>query len=111
MFERNTVFCYVMVKGPASITISDPDSGIVLLTFHPDGTKSVYEEWTQMEDAYNYFYAERIGSVSVVAVPMDMNYRVAWTAEEKGTVECLNALCSVNASASYPGAVARACSG
>ena len=104
-FESNTVFYYVMVKGPVSITLSDPEAGLDLLTLGQDGHKSVNESWISIGDMLDFFYMERIGSVSVIAVPMDMNYQVRWTAEGNGSVECLNALCSVNASAVYPGMI------
>ena len=103
IFEPNTSFYYVMVKGPVDITLSDPGTGTEYVTLYRNGEKTVNADWISFEDASEFFYMERIGNVSVMAVPMDSNYKVEWTAEGSGTVACLNALCSVKASALYKG--------
>ena len=48
---------------------------------------------------------ERIGDVSIAAIPRDMNMRVRWKAVSDGTVEVRQAVCGLRASSRYPGAV------
>ena len=55
------------------------------------------------ENGQDYYYFERSGNTTILAVPEDFNYVVTWEAEKSGTVECLAVRLPVRASASYTG--------
>ena len=50
------------------------------------------------------FYTERVRQTTVLCVPMDSDFRVSWTAEKDGTMECVQALSFLRAGSRYPGA-------
>ena len=50
------------------------------------------------------FYVERYRDTSILALPRGIDLEVLWEAAGEGTVEVRQAVCSVHASARYPGA-------
>lgn len=62
-----------------------------ILPLHPEEVSGAGDE---SADDPNQRYAERIGRSSIVAVPRDCDYRVTWTAESSGMVDCLWLECS-----------------
>ena len=79
-FESNDQCCYVMVRGPVSLTLWDESDNIEMLTVRSDGTVSLGYFLGDSEELTKVFYTERSGDTTVIAVPMDANYRVNWTA-------------------------------
>ena len=97
--------CYVMVRGPVSLTLWDETNHLELLTARSDGTVVYSEEFGNMDGFSGLFHAERSRDTTVIAVPMDDDYKVTWTAEKSGTVECVQAFTFVRARRAYPGAM------
>ena len=98
LFLRNERCCYVMVRGPVSLTMWDESENKELFTVGSDGTVSYADGFD-----FNFFYAERSKDTTVIGVPMDNDFRVTWTAEKNGTVECLQAMSFTRAESIYPG--------
>lgn len=103
-FESNESCCYVMVRGPVSLTLRDETAAAEVLTVRSDGSVSVSEAFNHSDWFSNMFYTERSGHTTVLCVPMDYDYQVSWTAEKDGTVECLQAMSYVRVRSCYPGA-------
>ena len=106
VFEENDRCCYVMARGPVSLTLWDCSNEIEILTLRSDGTltySDAFDVYENDEDFKKLFYTENTGAASVICVPMDRDYRVLWTAEQDGTVECIQAVASVRAGSEYPG--------
>ncbi len=95
--------CYVMVRGPVSLTLWDEIDNSAIFTIHADGKASMADQFEYLVSFGQLFYAERKGDSTVICVPLDMDYRVVWTAEEDGTVECIQAISTVRAGSQYPG--------
>ncbi|MBQ8136605.1 MAG: hypothetical protein IJ174_04150, partial [Clostridia bacterium] len=107
---RNATFasadrcCDVMVRGPVSLTLRDETDKIELFTTHADGTV-VFSDYFEGLDGFDgLFYTERSNDTTVIAIPMDGDYSVTWTAEKSGTVECVQAMTYVRARSQFPGA-------
>ena len=103
-FESNERCCYVMARGPVSLTLWDEAKNAEVFTVRSDGTVSSPDSFGDSDDFSMAFYKERSGNTTVIAVPLDGDYRVTWTAEKDGTVECVQAVMSVRAGSQYPGA-------
>ena len=101
-FARNDRCCYVMVRGPVSLTLWDAEEDTEVLTVRSDGSVTFPVE--AYEFLKDMFYTERSGDTTVIGVPMDYDYRVTWTAEKSGEVECLQAMTFARARSTYPGA-------
>lgn len=100
MFEDSTEACYVMVRGPVTLTIEYGDETI----FSVDARGKLISGNEDVSDFLsNAYYKERYGDTTILAVPRDNDYTVTWTAEADGTVECMVAGLSVRASTRYPG--------
>ncbi len=98
-------FCYVMARGDVSLDVTDLDLGIDVITLKSSGDVEYHTDYVP-ENEYDpeLYYTERIGNVSVMAIPMDENYRVTWTAEKDGEAEFLWARCSDAMTTVYSGA-------
>ena len=107
LFDDSREFTYVMVRGPVNLELTDDDipgwsvtmdeKGSVFIT-NPETGESI------KNPEYNPYYMERIGNVSVAAIPGDLPLKVRWNAVSDGTVEVIRAECGVRVSARYPGA-------
>ena len=95
-------FYYVMVRGPVSLTLWDDYEHQRMLTAGMDGKVELGESIQGLEDFGGLFYVERSGDTTVMAVPADTDYRIAWTAEKDGTVECWSFVTGVRASRVFP---------
>ncbi len=105
-FVENDRCCYVMVRGPVSVTLWGTllDGTIIdQLTVHSDGT--ITESAIFQNLARNAFATERKGDTTFICVPLNADFRVTWTAENSGTVESLYALATLQFSSVYPGAI------
>ncbi len=111
-FEPSEDFTYVAVRGPVEVTLSAEELPELWMKVTASG-ETVYseevrgfmelasgEDGMQSDEPY---YMERLGSVTVLAVPHDVDYRVVWEAAGDGKVEVLQADCNVRAMKSYPG--------
>ena len=96
--------CYVMVKGPVSVTMRDDENDLDVFTVSADGQATYTETYDFANLGGSLFYSERSGDTTVIGVPLDADYTVTWTAEKDGTVECRQAIASLKASSAYPGA-------
>ena len=124
IFEENQTFSYILVRGPVDISlywdseeenagekeslqsIENEENLQMVLTKEGELKYGAAIERLQKN---NYgesspYYMERVGNVSIVALPGNDESRIYWKARENGTVEILQADCSVYASALYPGA-------
>ena len=104
-FESNENCCYVMARGPVSLTLWDDSSNVQLFTVRSDGQVEISPDIA--DEAWFFqqmFYTERTRNTTVICVPTDCDFRVIWTAEKDGTLELLQAQASVWASSRYPGA-------
>ena len=102
-FLENERCCYLMVRGPVSLSMREADTGLEVIRVDSDGRASVPDGYMEPEWMSKMFYTERSGSTTVLCVPMDYDYQVVWTAEKDGTVECVQAMAGVRAAGSYPG--------
>ena len=101
LFEPSTSAYYVMVRGPVTVSIffeGEQDGWLVSMDASGQKTYASFLSDNALQDA---FYMERCNQTTVLAVPADLDYRVEWTAESGGTVECLQTLVSVHDSARY----------
>lgn len=90
-----------MLRGPVTVSIffeGEEDGWLVSMDASGRKTYSAFLSDPALQDA---FYMERCNQTTVLAVPADLDYRVEWTAESGGTVECLQTLVSVHDSARY----------
>ena len=106
LFEDTTDFSYIMVKGPVDLSLTTEAMPGWRMTLTKSG--AVLEQGldgaeTEVDPEFQEFYMERIGDVSVAAIPDGLNIQAQWTAVSGGTVEVLQARCGVHASALYPG--------
>ena len=133
IFEENQTFTYILVRGPVDISLywiipeedADEEDGPEDTVNEENLPVIKNEEDLQMaltkEGELKYggaihrlreiddtesppYYMERFGDVSIVALPDNDESLICWEAREDGTVEVLQAACSVYASALYPGA-------
>ena len=100
LFEDDKDFTYVLIRGPVRVRVTCPDDPGVYETL-PDRDGVSYGD-SDSDD--QLLYMERLGNVSILALPHDENFRVEWEATGNGTVEVRQAGCSIFASARYPGA-------
>ncbi len=99
-YESSTECTYVLIRGPVRVRLTSRDDGSIDVQMTDRG-----EVMTDGDAVYEQLlYMERIGNVSILAVPHDADYRVDWEATADGTVEVRQAVCSVDASVLYPGA-------
>ena len=103
-FQSNDKCCYLMVRGPVSLTLLESQTLSEVFTVHSDGSTVFADEYKDIELIDQLFYIERNHNTTVIALPMDYDYQVAWMAEKDGTVEILQAMAFVQASSKYPGA-------
>jgi len=107
LFEEDTDFTYVMVKGPVELelTIDEMPGWSMTLTEKGDVLEK-FADTGEIRENYEFqeYYMERIGDVSIAAIPQDMLIRVGWKAVSGGKVEVRQAQCGVYASTQYPGA-------
>ncbi|MBR5110570.1 MAG: hypothetical protein IK099_10265 [Clostridia bacterium] len=101
LFEPSTSAYYVMVRGPVTVSIAFEDTPDSPLARIGAGGKKTYASPILDSGLQDAFYLERCGNTTVLAVPADFDYRVSWTAESAGEVECLQTLVSVHDSARY----------
>ena len=102
-FEPSQEAYYVMIRGPVTVSVAfehDPDN--ILSGMKASGERTA-EGIENEENGQDYYYMERSGNTTILAVPTDFDYVVTWEAEKSGTVECLAARLSVHASADYSG--------
>ena len=107
LFEEDTSFTYVMVKGPVNLKLEMEELPGWSMELSEDGTVLVRfpgDSWPEKNPAYPDYYMERLGDVSVAAIPRDAGVRVRWEAVSGGTVEVRQVCCGVHASARYSGA-------
>ncbi len=104
-FTDNDRCCYVMARGPVSLTVRDETNALELFTIHSDGSISYSEFLNDFDLTGKLIYAERSGQTTVVGIPLDNDYQVTWTAEKDGAVEFVQATTFVRARSQYPGAV------
>lgn len=107
VFEEDSEFTYVMVKGPVDLEITIDEIPGYVMTLTEKGTRLVKRiTATEPEENPDHqeYYTERFGDVSVAAIPKDLSVRVKWTANSAGEVEVRYANVSLNASSVYPGA-------
>lgn len=105
IFEEDSQFTYVMVRGPVDVELNTPVWPADRMVLKENGTVLVadYETGELEEDRFQEYYMERMGDVSVVAVPWDQEIHVSWTANSAGTVEVMQANCGLRTSTRYPG--------
>ena len=110
MFMDFNECTYLMVRGPVDLSFRAEGTPWAVLTRSADGTYRaawVPEEGSETSpgnvDLYWPYYMERIGSVTVIALPGDTDLQVAWTASGAGKVEIRQVRCGVRASRLYPG--------
>lgn len=110
VFESATEACYVMVRGPVTVSIVvEEDSKVeTAASIDARGNRSVGEKLGDLPDFQKAYYMERMGDTTIACVPRDIDYQVIWTAEGDGTVECMTAGISVRAGSDYPGWVSGA---
>ena len=107
MFEESKHFTYVMVRGPVELELTIDDAPGWSMTLDEKGSVSVRNPdtgRTVKDPEYKPYYMERIGNVSVAAVPDDLAIRARWKAVSDGTVEAIQAVCGLRVSQQYPGA-------
>ena len=107
VFEDSPDFTYVMVRGPVELELTAAYLPGWSLTLTEQG--AVLEKDPETGEItenpeFQEYYMERIGSVSVAAVPKDEDIRVTWKAVSGGTAEVRQALVGLRASVLYPGA-------
>ncbi len=100
LFETDTDFMYVMIRGPVRVRFSrrDGSGAEAVLT---DEESVSFDNGSGVDQL---LYMERFGNVTVLAVPNDLGVQIEWEATQNGTVEVYQAVCSVFASVRYPGA-------
>ena len=106
LYENDTAFTYVMVKGPVdvSITLEDLPGWKMLLPEKGNLVMSDEESGTVDENpGYTPFYMERIGRTTVAAIPRDIRAQVSWKANSNGTVEVRQIDCGLHISQQFPG--------
>ncbi len=107
MFTDTPHSTYVMVRGPVEMELTVDGVDDWGMTMNEKGAMSF--KIPDLGDIirnpeYAPYYMERIGNVSVAAVPEDVPIRVRWKAVSDGTVEVLQAGCGLRVSQLYPGA-------
>ncbi len=105
-FEENRNSTYVMVRGPVTLELTFDGTPDWSLTLNENGSMSMRLPDTDEilnDPEYMPFYMERIGNVSVVAIPENLAIRAQWKAVSDGAVEVIQACCGVRASQQYPG--------
>ena len=108
LFEESRNFTYVMVRGPVELELTIDGLPGWSMTMDEKGTVSVRDPdtgETEKDPEYKLYYMERIGNVSVAAVPEDLPIRAQWKAVSDGAVEVIQAGCGLRVSEQYPGAV------
>ena len=108
-FEENRNATYVMVRGPVTLELTLDEAPDWAVTLDENGTMSMRLPDTDEilhDPEYIPFYMERIGSVSVAAIPGDLAIRARWKAVSDSAVEVIQARCGVRASQQYPGSAA-----
>ena len=112
VFEDDTEFTYVFIRGPVDVTyLSDASGPNVSVTLTAKGELSADKlRWeargndpSELDAYMHQRYMERIGDTTVVAVPRDANIVIGYEAVRSGTVEVRYADCSVHAAAVYHG--------
>ena len=106
-YEESSDFTYVMVKGPVELELTIDEVPGWALTMDETGSVSVAVPNSDVivrDPEHTAYYMERIGNVSVAAVPADMAIRARWKAVSDGTVEVIQAGCGLRVSQLYPGA-------
>ena len=107
LFEESRDFTYVMVKGPVELELTIDDVPGWSMTMNEKGSVSVAvpdSDVVLQDPEHAAYYMERIGNVSVAAIPGDMAIRARWKAVSDGTVEVIQAGCGLRVSQDYPGA-------
>ena len=102
-FESSQEAYYVMVRGPVTVSIAfgeDPSNILSGIKANGERTDDGIES---EENSQAYYYIERCGNTTILAVPTDFDYVVTWEAEKSGTVECMAVRLPVRASAVYSG--------
>ena len=106
LFEESRNSTYVMVRGPVTLELTYDGTSDWSITLDKNGTISMSLPDTDEilnDPEYLPFYMERIGNVSVAAIPEDLAVRAQWKAVSDGVVEVIQACCGVRASQQYPG--------
>ena len=101
LFEENRTAWYVLVKGPVTLRIRDADSGEVLLSMKSSGRLDTISEFLRRTENIESLYMERIGDVSVAALPANESLEAEWIAEGSGRVECRAFALNARASSLY----------
>ena len=106
LYEDDTGFTYVMVKGPVDVTITLedvpgwkmllPEKGNLVISDEESGT-------VEESPRYTPFYMERIGRTTVAAIPKDASLRVSWKANSDGAVEVRQIECGLHVTQQFPG--------
>lgn len=107
LFEEDHDFTYVMVKGPADLEITVDELPGFIMTLTEKGNVLVRDDETsetQENPEMQLYYMERLGDVSIAAIPKDLNIRARWKATAAGEVEVRYAQAGLRASSVYPGA-------
>lgn len=107
LFEENPDFTYVMVKGPVELELTIDEVPGWIMTMDEKGSVSVAvpnSDVILQDPEHTAYYMERIGNVSVAAVPGDLAIRARWKAVSDGTVEVIRVGCGLRVSQQYPGA-------
>ena len=108
MYEEGQVFRYVFVKGPAELELTvdeirdwhmvlDEKGNVIVGSTTPGSEPDTNPD-------YRIYYLERIGDVSIAAIPTDYAVHLNWKAVKDGTVEVRQAECGLRVSVNYPGA-------
>ena len=107
VFEEDSEFTYVMVKGSVDleITIDEIPGYIMTLTEQGDRLiKRITATEPEKNPEHQEYYMERFGDVSVAAIPRDLAVRAKWTANAAGEVEVRYARAALSMASKYPGA-------
>ena len=106
-YEENPDFTYVMVRGPVELELTIDESPGWAMTMDEKGSVSLRVPDSDVvlhDPEYAPYYMERLGNVSVAAVPGDLPIRARWKAVSDGAVEVIQAGCGLRVSQRYPGA-------
>lgn len=106
MFEEGKTFHYVFVKGPVELELTVDEIPDWTMIMDEKGTVSVGSISVGERDInpdFRLYYMERMGDVSIAAIPTDLGVHLAWKAVKDGTVEVRQAECGLRVTQQYPG--------
>ena len=107
LFEDAPEFTYVMVKGPVNLTLVPERGDGWLMALTKTGqlmSRNLVTGTVTENPEFKDYYLERIGDVSIAAIPGDASIRVRWEAVADGTVEVRQARCGLHVTSRFPGA-------